>query len=45
VAENIVSGLLAPGYRDAVSFFLLLLILLLRPRGLFGNRYLADARV
>ena len=45
VTENIVSGLLAPGYRDAVSFFLLLLVLLLRPRGLFGNRYLADARV
>lgn len=45
VAENVVSGLLAPGYRDAISFFLLLLVLLLRPRGLFGNRYLADARI
>lgn len=45
VAENIVSGLIAPGYRDAVSFFLLLLILLLRPRGFFGKRYLVDAKV
>ena len=45
VTENVVSGLLAPGYRDAVSFFLLVLVLLLRPRGLFGNRYLADARI
>jgi branched-chain amino acid transport system permease protein len=45
VAENIVSGLIAPGYRDAVSFFLLLTILLVRPRGLFGNRYLADAKI
>ncbi len=45
VAENVVSGLIAPGYRDAVSFFLLLLILVIRPRGLFGNRYLADARI
>jgi len=45
VAENIVSGLIAPGYRDAVSFFLLLVILLTRPRGLFGNRYLADAKI
>ena len=45
VAENIVSGLIAPGYRDAVSFFLLLAILLTRPRGLFGNRYLADAKI
>ena len=45
VAENIVSGLIAPGYRDAVSFFMLLLILLVRPRGLFGSRYLADAKI
>jgi branched-chain amino acid transport system permease protein len=45
VTENLVSGLIAPGYRDAVSFFLLLTILMLRPRGLFGKRYLADAKV
>jgi len=45
VAENIVSGLLVPGYRDAVSFVLLILILLFRPRGLFGNRYLFDAQM
>ena len=45
VVENVVSGLLAPGYRDAVSFVLLVLVLLLRPRGIFGNRYLADARI
>ena len=45
VTENIVSGLLAPGYRDAVSFLLLVVVLLFRPRGLFGNRYLADARI
>jgi branched-subunit amino acid ABC-type transport system permease component len=40
----VVSGLIAPGYREAVSFFVLLLVLLLRPRGLFGNRYLSDPR-
>ncbi len=45
VAENIVSGHIAPGYRDAVSFFLLLLILIVRPRGFFGSRYLADAKI
>jgi branched-subunit amino acid ABC-type transport system permease component len=45
VTENLVSGLIAPGYRDAVSFFLLLAILVLRPRGLFGKRYLADAKI
>ena len=45
VVENVVSGLLVPGYRDAVSFVLLVLVLVLRPRGIFGNRYLADARI
>jgi branched-chain amino acid transport system permease protein len=45
VAENLVAGLFSPGYRDAVSFLLLLLILMVRPRGLFGNRYLADPKV
>ena len=45
VAENIVSGLVSPGYRDAVSFFLLLAILVVRPRGVFGSRYLADAKI
>lgn len=44
VAENLVSGLGAPGLRDAVSFFLLLAILLLRPRGLFGAGHVVDAR-
>ena len=44
VAENLVSGLIAPGLRDAVSFLLLLAILVLRPRGLFGHRYPTDAR-
>ncbi len=44
VAENLVSGLGAPGLRDAVSFVLLLAILALRPRGLFGVRPSADAR-
>lgn len=45
IAENLVSAFVAPGLRDAVSFFLLLAMLLIRPRGFFGNRYLADAKV
>jgi branched-chain amino acid transport system permease protein len=45
VAENIVSGLFVAGYRDAVSFVLLVVLLLLRPRGLFGNRYQFDVRM
>jgi branched-chain amino acid transport system permease protein len=44
VAESLVSGLGAPGLRDAVSFLLLLVILMLRPRGLFGAHYRVDAR-
>ena len=41
VAENLVSGLLDPGYSDAISFILLVLILVLRPRGLFGKQAIA----
>lgn len=44
VCENLVSGLGAPGLRDAVSFAMLLAILLTRPRGLFGANHAADAR-
>jgi branched-chain amino acid transport system permease protein len=44
VAENVVSGLLAPGYSDAISFILLVLILVLRPRGLFGKQVNAEAK-
>ncbi len=44
VAENLVSGLLDPGYSDAISFILLVLILVLRPRGLFGKQVVAEAK-
>ncbi|MBL8329284.1 MAG: branched-chain amino acid ABC transporter permease [Rubrivivax sp.] len=44
VCENLVSGLGAPGLRDAVSFLMLLAILLARPRGLFGGRHAGEAR-
>ena len=37
VAENLVSGLLDPGYTDAVSFALLVLVLVLRPKGFLGR--------
>jgi branched-chain amino acid transport system permease protein len=45
VTENLVSGLGVPGYRDAVSFIVLVGTLLVRPRGLFGNRYRVDAKI
>jgi branched-chain amino acid transport system permease protein len=34
VAESLGSGLISSGYRDAVAFFLLLLVLFLKPQGL-----------
>ena len=37
VTENLVSGLAYPGYRDVVSFCLLLAALVLRPTGLLGR--------
>ncbi len=44
VAENLVAGLYNPGYTDAVSFVLLVLILVLRPTGLLGLRPVGEVR-
>jgi len=38
VAENLAAGLFGYGYRDPVAFSLLIIMLLLRPAGLFGPR-------
>jgi len=38
VAEALASGLLSSGYRDAVAFLILLVVLFLRPQGLLGGR-------
>lgn len=38
VVEAFASGLLPSGYRDAVAFLILLLVLFLRPQGLLGAR-------
>jgi branched-chain amino acid transport system permease protein len=37
VAENVASGFVHPGYRDAISFCLLLTVLILRPSGFLGR--------
>lgn len=37
IAENLVAGLYKSSYRDAVSFFILILILLIKPSGLLGT--------
>jgi branched-chain amino acid transport system permease protein len=44
IVENFASILLDPGYRDAVSFGLLLAVLVISPRGLFGKRFYAEIR-
>jgi branched-chain amino acid transport system permease protein len=38
VAEAFASGMLSSGYRDAVAFLILLLVLFFRPQGLIGLR-------
>ena len=37
VLENLVAGYLSSGYRDAVAFVVLVLVLLFRPNGLAGK--------
>ncbi len=38
VAEAFASGLISSGYRDAVAFLILLIVLFIRPQGLLGGR-------
>lgn len=44
VAENIVSGFVDPGYRDVISFWLLITVLLVRPTGFLGRPSYAVTR-
>jgi branched-subunit amino acid ABC-type transport system permease component len=44
IVENLASLFLDSGYRDAVGFTLLLLVLILRPRGLMGRRFFAEVK-
>lgn len=39
VAENLTSGFLSPGYKDIVSFAIMILVLLIRPTGFMGYRF------
>lgn len=38
IAENLVSGLYKSSYRDGVSFFILIIILVLKPNGILGKK-------
>jgi branched-chain amino acid transport system permease protein len=42
IAENVMLLVVSPGYKQAMPFMLLLLVLLLRPQGLFGERREGD---
>ncbi|MCE1227810.1 MAG: branched-chain amino acid ABC transporter permease, partial [Geobacteraceae bacterium] len=37
VLESLGAGLISSGYKDAIAFVILLLILFIRPQGLFGK--------
>lgn len=39
VAENLTSGFLSPGYKDIVSFAIMILVLLIRPTGFMGYHF------
>ena len=38
VIETFAAGYISSGYRDAISFVVLILVLLIKPSGLFGNK-------
>jgi branched-chain amino acid transport system permease protein len=44
IVENLASLFLDSGYRDAVGFLLLLLVLIARPHGLMGKRFFAELK-
>jgi len=37
VTQSLGAGLISSGYKDAIAFIILLLILFIRPQGLFGK--------
>ena len=37
LAESLATGYISTGYKDGVSFLILILVLLVRPYGLFGR--------
>lgn len=44
IAESVGAIVIGPGYQDAVSFLVLVVILIVRPEGLFGRKFFAEVR-
>jgi branched-chain amino acid transport system permease protein len=44
VAEHVSTVLVGPGYQEAISFLVLLIVLVLRPAGFLGKRFYAEVR-
>lgn len=44
IAEHLSTLLLGPGYQEAISFALLLLVLVVRPSGFLGKRFFAELK-
>ena len=38
VVEALISGYISSAYRDALSFAILMIVLIVRPRGIFGRQ-------
>jgi branched-chain amino acid transport system permease protein len=36
LSEQLVAGYISPDYRDAITFFILIVVLILRPEGILG---------
>ena len=42
--ESLGAGLISSGYKDAIALFVLLLVLWIKPSGLFGSREESDLK-
>jgi branched-chain amino acid transport system permease protein len=41
ITENIATGFISPAYKDAIAFIILIVVLIIKPSGIFG-RYIAE---